>query len=103
MFYIVQIKLTIEISEFQILYVLYTYIPLTLEALRGSGGISDIPLRRSRVTKMTELRNTADVTGGKFISSVSVINPLVAFFDIHGRKGEVIVFCFVPDTTLDIL
>jgi hypothetical protein len=46
------------------------------------------------------------VTGGKpiavllqSISGVSVINPLVAFYDIHGRKREVLLFYFVPDTT----
>jgi hypothetical protein len=40
--------------------------------------------------------NTADVTGGKpiavflpSISGVSAINPLVTFYDIHGRKREV--------------
>jgi hypothetical protein len=39
------------------------------------------------------MRNTADVTGGKPIavlvqpiSGVSAINPLVAFYDIHGEK-----------------
>jgi hypothetical protein len=54
------------------------------------------------------MRNTADVTGGKpiaillqFISGVSAINPLVAFYDIHGRKREVLFFYFVPDTTRD--
>jgi hypothetical protein len=42
------------------------------------------------------MRNTADVTGGKpiavllqSISGVSAINPLVAFYDIHGGKREV--------------
>jgi hypothetical protein len=41
------------------------------------------------------MRNTADVTGGKLIavpsqtiSDVSAVNPLVAFNDIHERKGE---------------
>jgi hypothetical protein len=55
------------------------------------------------------MRNTADVTGGKpiavllqSISGVSVINPLVAFYDIHGGKREVLFFYFVPDTTRDI-
>jgi hypothetical protein len=54
------------------------------------------------------MRNTADVTGGKpiavllqSISSVSAINPLVAFYDIHGGKREVLFFYFVPDTTRD--
>jgi hypothetical protein len=39
--------------------------------------------------------NTADVTGGKpiavllqSISGVSAINPLVAFYDIHGGKRD---------------
>jgi hypothetical protein len=56
------------------------------------------------------MRNTADVTGGKpiavplqSISGVSAINPLVAFYDIHGRKREVLFFYFVPDTTRDKL
>jgi hypothetical protein len=54
------------------------------------------------------MRNTADVTGGKpiavllqSISGVSAINPLVAFYDIHGGKREVLFFYFVPDTTRD--
>jgi hypothetical protein len=33
------------------------------------------------------------------ISGVSAINPLVAFYDIHGGKREVLYFYFVPDTT----
>jgi hypothetical protein len=32
---------------------------------------------------------------------VSAINPLVAFYDIHGRKREVLLFYYVPDTTRD--
>jgi hypothetical protein len=54
------------------------------------------------------MRNTADVTGGKpiavllqSISGVTAINPLVAFFDIHGGKREVRFFYFVPDTSRD--
>jgi hypothetical protein len=46
---------------------------------------------------------SADVTGGKPIavwsqpnSGVSAVNPLVAFYDIHGRKREVLLFYFVP-------
>jgi hypothetical protein len=52
------------------------------------------------------MRITADVTGGKpiallqSISGVSAINPLVAFYDIHGRKREVLLY-FVPVTTPD--
>jgi hypothetical protein len=51
------------------------------------------------------MRNTADVTSGQpiavslqSISGVSVINPLVAFYYIHGGKREVLFFYFVPDT-----
>jgi hypothetical protein len=54
------------------------------------------------------MRNTAGVTGGKpiavlmqSISGVSAINPLVAFYDIHGGKREVLFFYFVPDITRD--
>jgi hypothetical protein len=32
---------------------------------------------------------------------VSAINPLVAFYDIHGGKREVLFFYFVLDTTRD--
>jgi hypothetical protein len=49
------------------------------------------------------------VTGGKpivvilqSISGVTAINPLVAFYDIHGGKREVLFFYFFPDTTRDI-
>jgi hypothetical protein len=48
------------------------------------------------------------VTGGKSIavslqsiSGVSAINPLVAFYDVHG--GKRLFFYFVPDTTRDEL
>jgi hypothetical protein len=54
------------------------------------------------------MRNTADVTGGmpiavllQSISGVNAINHLVAFYDIHGEKREVLFFYFVPDTTRD--
>jgi hypothetical protein len=54
------------------------------------------------------MKNTADVTGGKpiaillqSISGVSAINPLVAFYDIHGGKRETLFFYLVPDTTRD--
>jgi hypothetical protein len=49
-----------------------------------------------------------DVTDGKPIaawllrsSGVGAVNPLVAFCDIHGSKGDMIFFCSVPDTTRD--
>jgi hypothetical protein len=52
------------------------------------------------------VKNTTDVTGGKpiavllqSISGVSAINPLVAFYDIHGGKREALFFYFVRDTT----
>jgi hypothetical protein len=54
------------------------------------------------------MRNTADVIGGKpiavllqSISDVSAINPLVAFYDIHVGRREMLFFYFVPDTTRD--
>jgi hypothetical protein len=54
------------------------------------------------------MRTTVDVTDGKpiavllqSISGVSV-SPLVAFYDIHGGKREVLFFYFVPDTTRDM-
>jgi hypothetical protein len=48
------------------------------------------------------------VTGGKpiavllqSISGVSAINPLVAFYEIHGGKRQVLFFYFVLDATQD--
>jgi hypothetical protein len=56
------------------------------------------------------MRITTEVTGDKpiavllhSISGVSAINPLVAYYDIHGRKTEVLFFYFLPDTTRDLL
>jgi hypothetical protein len=56
------------------------------------------------------MRNTVDVTGGKpiavllqFISGVSAINRLIAFYDIHGGKRVVLFVYFFPDTTRDEL
>jgi hypothetical protein len=50
------------------------------------------------------------VTGDKPIAAllqsilgVSAINPLVAFYDIHGGKREALFFYFVLDTTRDHL
>jgi hypothetical protein len=57
------------------------------------------------------MRNTADVTGSKSIavllqsiSGVSAINPLVAFYDIHGMKkrGAILLFCPGHHTRLSI-
>jgi hypothetical protein len=54
------------------------------------------------------MRKTADVTGSKAItvflqsiSGASAINPLIGFYEIHGRKREVLFIYFVPDTTRD--
>jgi hypothetical protein len=54
------------------------------------------------------MRNTAVVTGCKplavllqSILGVSAINLLIAFYDIHGGKREVLFFYFVPDITRD--
>jgi hypothetical protein len=56
------------------------------------------------------MRNTADVTDDKpiavllqSISGVSAINPLVASYDIHGGKREVLFFYYVPETTRDYI
>jgi hypothetical protein len=44
------------------------------------------------------MKNCADVTGSKpillqSISGVSAINPLVAFYDIHGgKRGAILLF-----------
>jgi hypothetical protein len=53
------------------------------------------------------MKNTADVTGGKpvavllqSISDVSAINPLVAFYDIHGGEREVL--C-IPNLAINIV
>jgi hypothetical protein len=54
------------------------------------------------------MTQTADLTSGKPIAvllqsilGVTAINPLVAFYDIHGGKRGVLFFYFVPDTTRD--
>jgi hypothetical protein len=75
---------------------------------KGVAEVFQIFFRDTHVLPMLAMRNTADVTGGKpiavslqSISGVSAINPLVAFYDIHGGKREVLFFYFVPDTTRD--
>jgi hypothetical protein len=32
---------------------------------------------------------------------VSAVRPLVVFYDVHGRKRELLFFYFVSDTTRD--
>jgi hypothetical protein len=75
---------------------------------QGIAEASQMFLRDVYILLKLLLRNTADVTSGKLIavwsqsiSGVSAINPLVDFYDIHGRKREVPFFYFVPDTTRD--
>jgi hypothetical protein len=84
---------------------LHTYIPLTLYLRRGSRGISNIPPRHPRFTKIRKLWGTLQTWQGVSpspsycsLSQVSANNPLVAFYDIHGGKTEVLFFYFVPDT-----
>jgi hypothetical protein len=75
----------------------------------GVAVVSQIFLRTPTFYQnLLAMRNTAAVTGGKpiavllqSISGVSAINPLVAFYDIHGGKREVLFLYFVPDTTQD--
>jgi hypothetical protein len=82
----------------------FTYISLTLHPRRGSRGISNIPPRHPLLTKLVSYEEHCR-RGGKPIavllqsSGASAINPLVAFYDIHGGKREVLFFYFVPDTT----
>jgi hypothetical protein len=85
-----------------------SFIPLRLYPRRGSRDILDIPLRRSRFTLLQSY--AADVTGGKpitawtqTISGEIAVNPLVTFYDILGRKGDVLFFYFISDTTRKIL
>jgi hypothetical protein len=33
---------------------------------------------------------------------LAAVNPLAAFYDIQGRKGQVLFFCSVSDTTRDL-
>jgi hypothetical protein len=55
------------------------------------------------------MRNTADVIGGKTIAILlqtifyDIRLSLVAFYDIHGGKREMLFFYFVPDPTRDLL
>jgi hypothetical protein len=87
----------------------YTYIPLTLYLRRGSRGISVIPPRHPHFSKIIYLwviLQTWQVVKpiavwSQSISCVNAINPIVTFYDIHGRKSEVLFFYFVPDTTRD--
>jgi hypothetical protein len=87
------------------IYLLNNYIH-TYHSLFISGGVAEAR-HRGYLSQLAE-RNTVDVTGGKpiavWLQSISggdAVNPLVAFYDIHGRNREVQFFCFVLDTTRD--
>jgi hypothetical protein len=81
------------------------YILPTIYPRRASRGISDVSpatLYKNYWAK----KDTAYVAGGipiavwsQSISGISVINPLVAFYDIHGRKRAVLFFYFVIEQT----
>jgi hypothetical protein len=69
---------------------------------RGSRHISD---NTSRYQNDLVVKNAADATCGKSIavwlqsiSGVSAVNSLVAFYNIHERKGEVLFFCSFYNT-----
>jgi hypothetical protein len=71
--------------------------------------VSQIFLQDTHVLpKLVSYEEHCKRTGGKLIavllqsiSGVSAINPLVAFYDIHGGKREVLFYYFLPDTTRD--
>jgi hypothetical protein len=78
----------------------------------GVAEASQMLLQDAKITYQNYLavRNTADVTSAKpiavwsqSISGVSAVNPLVVFYDIHGKKREVLIFYFVPDTKRDTI
>jgi hypothetical protein len=65
----------------------------------GVAEVSQIFLRDDHVLPQLVMRNTAGVTGGKplavLLQSISgAINLLVAFYDIHGGKREMLFFYF---------
>jgi hypothetical protein len=76
--------------------------------LGGVAEASQIFLRDSHVYQNYLTMGTADETGGKpvtvwsqSIAGANAINHLVAFYDIHGRKREVLFFYSVPGITRD--
>jgi hypothetical protein len=73
---------------------------------KGVAEVSQIFLRDAHVLPKllrydSSLLHTADMTGDKSIavcsqsiSGASAVNPLAAFYDIHGRKrGAILLFC----------
>jgi hypothetical protein len=81
-----------------LLEIILAYIPVTLYPRRVAEA-SQIFLRDAHVLPL--LLSYEEYW--RCDSDVSAINPLVAFYDIHGRKREVLFFYFVPDTTRDRL
>jgi hypothetical protein len=74
----------------------------------GVADVSQIFLRDTHDLPKIVSYEEQDVTGGmpiavllQSMSGASAINPLVAFYVIHGGKREVLFFYFVPDTTRD--
>jgi hypothetical protein len=96
-------------SKFTIINInIHTYHSLFIP--EGIAEASRIILRDAHVLPKWLSYEAADVKGGKpiaiwlqYISGGDTVNPLVAFYDIHGRKREVLFFCSVPDTTRDML
>jgi hypothetical protein len=66
----------------------------------GSRGNSDSYETPTFYQNHLSMSNTADVIG---TPSPFAINPLDAFYDIHGGKKEVLFFYFVPDTTQGLM
>jgi hypothetical protein len=71
---------------------IHTYLILTLYPRKGNRDITDIE-RPTFYQNDLAMRYTADVTGGKPIAAyvqsspgACAVNPLVVFYDIHGRK-----------------
>jgi hypothetical protein len=63
-------------------------------------GSRDIPPRRPRFPKIICYEKYCRRGRSQ---SISGVNPLAAFYDIHGRKRELLFFYFVPETTRDSL
>jgi hypothetical protein len=67
--------------------------------LTGGKPIAVLLQSISGVSAINPLVAFYDIHGVQSISGVSAINPLVALYDIHGGKREVLFFYFVLDTT----
>jgi hypothetical protein len=86
---------------------IHTYHSLLIS--EGVAELSQIFFRDTHVLpKLVSYEEHCRMTGGKPIaillqsmSGVSAIDPLAAFYDIHGGRREVLFFYFVTDTTRD--